>query len=1248
LALAWVLLSALARSGAISPVAAQPVVVLNEIMYHPVEEPAFDADGKPLLDLYEDIHEFIELHNPSATIVNVSGWRLTGGVNFVFPAGALVGPNGFLVVAKDPARLAAVAAYGLQQASVLGPWIGSLSNEGETVRLRDAAGTTVEEVSYRCGFPWPGSADAFGAGDDWTGIQGADHQYRGRSLERVSVQHSADDPANWLASPFPGDPSPGRPNAVSRARPKPVMVALHAAQAEDGQAIIRAQRPVRIDGLFSSADALSRVRIEYFAEDVGATNEPLRNAPMVSAGGAAAAWYHAVLPGETNRAVVRYRIWADRGEGAEVVSPRADDPYGWHAYFVSPQRNSTNPVYELFISRRSITILSTNISATPRRVTRPDPPGLPRASWNATQPAIFVHEGVVYDVRIRHHGSQFRRDVARRSYKVQFPRYRLLNGHASVFLTDKDYRTAAGHAMFRAVGLPTSLTRTIDLYMNNDARLPRLEQEEYDEYMLARYHAEQARLNPGQALEPSGELYKAVGVFEAAEGPFGRAEGKQLPAIVARTNANLVYWTPLQRYEHTFALQNHGWRGHTAFKENLDKMWVARAGRVTAPRTNEIPALREFFQQGWSIDRNLTYIATSNYMVPWDDTIHNSFLWQQRDGRWSMLPWDFDDVLNGQSASGNIFTAAPFAGPNFFKESFLAAYREEFKRRIWWLNHTVLHPDNLAALGIASPVVSWARQRFTQVNRQAGLGVFTRPNRPTNEVPTTATAVAPVGWLHASAYSHSNNPAPAHIATTWQIRPADGSYYAPAFQLTTAAYLTSLPLAAAGLELGRSYAWKCTYTDADGRPSLASAETLFTIGPAPDPGGVVLNEIMADNERALANDGRYPDWVELFNPGPAARDLGGYGLTDNPLAPTKFLFPRGTVVPAGGFLVIWCDNAQRAPGLHTGFGLDRNGQSLALYAPANGAHELVDLVRFGRQLPDLTIARLAGAASGWRLGEPTPGLENRPQRLASPAQVRINEWMARPLAGDDWFEVYNPASLPVAIGGLAFSDAMSAPRKSIVPALSYLASGEFVRLLADGQPDQGAHHVGFQLNGAGGTLALFAADGQRLDAVLYGPQEPGVSQGRLPDGTGAVFRFPLRATPGGSNATDDDGDLVPDSWELAHGLDPLSAADGLADPDADRRNNLEEYLAGTGPRVAQAPLTQTEIRLRGNGEREFRFRIDAAPGKTYTVECRDDLRFETWTPVAQFPMRAEAVSLEFSQTIPTEVESRFYRVVEQP
>jgi hypothetical protein len=122
---------------------AQPVVI-NEIHYDPPDKTVPE--------------EFVELLNPAASPVDLSGWSLSGAVDYLFPAGTVLKTGEYLTVAQDPAVLAA----GFPGARPVGPWSGHLRNEGETLLLRDAAGAVVDQVDYRRGFPWPTAGGAAG------------------------------------------------------------------------------------------------------------------------------------------------------------------------------------------------------------------------------------------------------------------------------------------------------------------------------------------------------------------------------------------------------------------------------------------------------------------------------------------------------------------------------------------------------------------------------------------------------------------------------------------------------------------------------------------------------------------------------------------------------------------------------------------------------------------------------------------------------------------------------------------------------------------------------------------------------------------------------------------------------------------------------------------------------------------------------------------------------------------------------
>jgi hypothetical protein len=415
---------------------------------------------------------------------------------------------------------------------------------------------------------------------------------------------------------------------------------------------------------------------------------------------------------------------------------------------------------------------------------------------------------------------------------------------------------------------------------------------------------------------------------------------------------------------------------------------------------------------------------------------------------------------------------------------------------------------------------------------------------------------------------------------------------------------------------------------------------------------IVLNEVLADNATLADGDGVIADWIELFNPSADPVDLTDLSLTDDPARPRRWVFPAGHTLAAGARLVIRCDGSAPASASNTGFGLKTKGGAVFLFDPPARGGGLLDSVQYGLQTADFSLGRVPDGDGAWSLNLPTPGGENLAALLGDPAALRVNEWMANPAGGDDWFELFNPNPQPVALGGLRLSDDLNVRDRFEIHPLSFIGAGAqgYLVFVADGSPGNGPDHVNFRLSAGGESIGLFTADGRLIDGITFGPQAEGVSEGRLPDGAAHIARFPAAASPGRPNSVvppdqDTDGDGMPDVWESAHGLQPNDPTDAQEDTDGDGLTNLAEFLAGTDPRDATSALA---IEAVVTGGANLTLRFQAVAGKRYTVQVRQSLTGGAWQPLADVGPEPVTGTVEVTDPLAGQTATRFYRVLLDP
>lgn len=285
---------------------------------------------------------------------------------------------------------------------------------------------------------------------------------------------------------------------------------------------------------------------------------------------------------------------------------------------------------------------------------------------------------------------------------------------------------------------------------------------------------------------------------------------------------------------------------------------------------------------------------------------------------------------------------------------------------------------------------------------------------------------------------------------------------------------------------------------------------FFEVQSGITPNGVVINEILASNENDATDEvGDHEDWIELYNNNDFEVDLSGFGISDDPSDPYQWTFPAGTLIPEGGYLIVWADDEVDEGPLHANFKLSAGGETIVITDPlGNVTEELV----YDEQTTDVGYARVPNGTGSFVFQQTTFGLNNQVNQ--SIAGVVINEIVAGndlgevDEAGDheDWIELYNRNPYPVDLSGSYLTDDVEEITKWQIPGGVTIEAESYLIVWADDEAEEGNLHATFKLSQDGETVVLSGPLTEVIDSISYGQIGPDTAFARVPNGSGPFIK----------------------------------------------------------------------------------------------------------------------------------------------
>lgn len=271
-------------------------------------------------------------------------------------------------------------------------------------------------------------------------------------------------------------------------------------------------------------------------------------------------------------------------------------------------------------------------------------------------------------------------------------------------------------------------------------------------------------------------------------------------------------------------------------------------------------------------------------------------------------------------------------------------------------------------------------------------------------------------------------------------------------------------------------------------------------------GELIINEVMSKNTYTLlSEDGKYYDYIELYNGYDYEIDLDGYYLSDDDNH-YKWRF-ENTKIDSKSYLIVYASGLDYCNDVecHTNFKLGDKGESLTL-SDKNG--KVVSKIRYEEMINDVSygykdnkyVYFYRGSPNSENIGDSTMSVINREESNVS---IRINEYMNNNEAtnydefGDsgNWIELYNYGDEDVNLSGYLISDDEFNINKYSLPEVIIKSQGYLVIYLDGKDIFEKYIHASFKLNDDDNVVVLSTSNGDLVDKLDLDSLPKNISSG---------------------------------------------------------------------------------------------------------------------------------------------------------